>query len=116
MCANSGNSSNSDDDDIGEHVVCPICQHTNTSDTDSHCEHVVFVVVEDMVNRFNTTEEMDNWLDKKIGCDMCDTITQRQLKSFAKKFGISLDSITEYGMCCGPVCNEFTFGFKENVK
>jgi hypothetical protein len=107
---------NDDEDDgsSGEYISCPVCQNKCYSDPDTHCKHVVFVVTEDMVNRFNTTPEMDDWLDEKIGTDMCDTISDRKLATFCKKFGIKRDSLTEYGMCCGPVCYEYTFGFKEN--
>ncbi len=101
-----------DEDDVGDHVVCPICDHKCGSDPDTHCEHVVFVVAESMVNRFNTTDEMDKWLDENIGNDMCDTISKRKLGTFCKTFGIKRDTLTEYGMCCGPVCYEYTFGFK----
>jgi hypothetical protein len=97
----------------GEGVICPICGHKCLSDESTHCEHVSFVVTENMVNRFNTTLEMDEWLDKNIGDDMCDTISTRKLNAFCKKFGIQRETLTEYGMCCGPACYEYIFGFKE---
>jgi hypothetical protein len=99
--------------DEGDCVICPVCGHKCLSDPDTHCKHVAFVVTENMVNRFNTTTEMDDWLDEKIGTDMCDTISDRKLATFCKKFGIKRDTLTEYGMCCGPVCYEYIFGFKE---
>lgn len=114
MCGPHFTPETDEDDDNGEHVVCPVCNVKCYSDPDTHCEHVVFVITEEMVNRFNTTPEMDAWLDEKIGDDPCAGISTRQLNAFCKKFGISKDSITEYGMCCGPVCNEYIFGFKES--
>ena len=115
MCGHYASPQTDEDEDIDdeEHVVCPVCQSKCYSDPESHCEHVVFVVAEDMVNRFNTTEEMDTWLDEKVGNDMCDIITTRKLNAFCKQFGITKETLTEYGMACGPVCNEYVFGFKE---
>lgn len=99
--------------DEGETVICPICDHKCLSDPDTHCDHVTFVVAEKMVNRFNMTKEMDEWLDDNIGNDICDTISNSKLNAFCKKFGIQCETLTEYGMCCGPVCYEYIFGFKE---
>ncbi len=102
---------NEDTDNDGDHIVCPICQHKCYSDPDTHCKHVIFVVAERMLNRFNTTTEMDNWLDENIGTDPCDTISPRKLGAFCGKFDIQQDVIVEHGMCCGPVCYEYIFGF-----
>ena len=114
MCANHGNSSiPEDDEDDFEHIVCPFCEEKVGTDEATHCKHVAFVVTDGMVNRFNFTDEMNKALDKSIGNDICDTISERKLKNFCKKFDIKLDSIVEHGMCCGPVCFEFVFGFKE---
>lgn len=112
MCANHGNSSIPEEDDF-EHIVCPFCEAKIGTDTDTHCKHVAFVVIDEMVNRFNMTDEMNEALDKSIGNDLCDTVTDRKLNNFCKKFDVKLDIIVEHGMCCGPVCTEYTFGFKE---
>jgi hypothetical protein len=94
-----------------DHVICPTCGAKVGSDTETHCKHVLFVITEGMVNRYNTTKEMDEWLDDNVGNDSCTKIKKTYLTMVCRKFKIKLLTLTEVGICCGPISYEYTFGF-----